>query len=104
MTAKPVKVTRMDEGDGYVVARTQDPAAAVTAAQQWERDNAESWDDPEDVEEWVRRITGLRPRVGWYRWTPCNERSCYDGGGHSGHLGYADGPARGVFPGVYLQA
>lgn len=101
---RPIKVTRMAEGDGYVVARTDDPAAAVAAAQQWERDNAERWEDDEDVELRAAAIPELRQRIGWYRWTPCHESSCFDGGGHSGHLGYANGPGRGVFCGVYLQS
>lgn len=48
-------------------------------------------------------VEGLRPRIGWYRWNPCHESSCFDGGGHAGHLGYADGPGRGRWRGVYLQ-
>jgi hypothetical protein len=100
VTAKPIKVTPMLDGDGYVVQRTDDVDAAREAARQWERDSGEL---PEDVEESIARIDRLTPRVGWYRWTPCNENSCFDGGGHSGHLGYANGPGRGVFRGVYLQ-
>jgi hypothetical protein len=103
VTGLPITVTRMTEGCEYVVARTDDVAAAVAAAQQWERDNAERWEDDEAVEEYVQRIPRLTPRVGWYRWTPCHPSSCFDGDGHSGHLGYADGPGRGVFRGVYLQ-
>lgn len=108
----PIKVVRMVEGDGYVVARTDDVETAREAARQWERDRAvedagpaglTKWDE-EDRDERVASIDKLRPCVGWYRWTPCNERSCYDGGGHSGHLGYADGPGRGVFRGIYLEA
>lgn len=101
---KPVKVTAMMDADGYVVQRTDDVDAARQAAREWERKRCEEDGyEPEELAEVVGRIDRLTPRVGWYRWTPCNDNSCYDGGGHSGHLGYANGPGRGVFRGVYLQ-
>jgi len=93
----------MMDSDDYMVARTEDVDAAREAARQWVRDDAAAWEDAEDVRARVEHIDSLTPRVGWYRWTPCHESSCYDGGGHSGHLGYADGPGRGVFRGVFLQ-
>jgi hypothetical protein len=100
---RPIKVTQLRDSGDYVVARTDDVDVAREAARQWERDNAESWEYAEWVQERVEAVDDLAPRVGWYRWTPCHESSCWDGGGHSGHLGYADGPGRGVFRGVYLQ-
>jgi hypothetical protein len=108
---RPIKVTPMMDGDGYMIARTDDVDAAREAARQWERDRADEDAGPDGLSEWdaqyrdelVACVDRLVPRVGWYRWTPCHESSCYDGGGHSGHLGYADGPGRGVFRGVYLQ-
>jgi hypothetical protein len=88
----------MDE-DGFVVAGTDDEETARAAVFDWLRA-----DDPLMPEEDHReRVADHRPRVGWYRWNPCNKRSCYDGGGHSGHLGYAQGPGRGTFRGVYLR-
>jgi hypothetical protein len=103
VTARPIKVTRMAEGDGYMVARTDDVEAARQAAREHVRADAPTWYAPEDVQDSVDGVDRLIPRVGWYRWTPCHESSCFDGGGHSGHLGYANGPGRGVFRGVYLQ-
>jgi hypothetical protein len=106
VSAAPIKVTRMSDGGGYVVARTEDVDAAREAAREWERSPDGRAGDGYDAEELaavVDRIDRLTPRVGWYRWTPCNENSCYDGGGHSGHLGFAAAPARGVFRGVYLD-
>jgi len=43
-------------------------------------------------------FTALEPA--WYRWTPCHTSSCYDGGGHSGHLQRVDQPGRSIWRGV----
>jgi hypothetical protein len=55
----------------------------------------------EDIPGHVARMTF---REGWYRWTPCNPRSCFDGMQHRpGHLGYATGPGLGVWRGVTVD-
>jgi hypothetical protein len=46
-------------------------------------------------------LAGTPRRVGLFRWNPCHESNCYDGGGHMGHIVYVDQPQRGAFPGVY---
>lgn len=88
----------MDSAD-WMVSRTEDVALARELVYAEMRD-----EDPLAEESWHReKVDALLPRVGWYRWTPCHPSSCFDGGGHSGHLGYAHGPGRGVFRGVYLM-
>lgn len=97
--SRPLRVRPLLDDGEFVVAGTDDEQAARAAALDYLRD-----DDPLDDEaEQRERIAALRARPGWYRWNPCHESSCYDGGGHGGHLGYAQGAGRGNFPGVYLM-
>lgn len=103
------KVWPMDEG-GFAV-RAADTEAAKAALAEWlmeepNRERAGLWipadgDPATDVAEYV----GSRLyREGWYRWTPCNPRSCYDGMQHRpGHLSWRDGPAAGVWRGVAVD-
>lgn len=94
-----LKVTPIEFDGEFIVKGTQDLEVARAAVLDWLRA-----DDPLTPEEEHReRVDGFTPhRVGWFRWNPCNENSCFDGGGHSGHLGYANGPGRGNWQAVYL--
>jgi hypothetical protein len=57
--------------------------------------------DADDLRDHAERATA---REGWYRWTPCSPRSCYDHGQHRpGHLQRAEGPGRGAWRGVTLD-
>lgn len=89
-------VTIVDSGESYIVRGTDDVLAAKRAVHHWRR-KEDPWLSPEDA------CPPPRARVGWFRWNPCNARSCFDGGGHSGHVGYAQGPGRGNFRGVELS-
>lgn len=92
------KVTMMMDSADWMVSRTEDVALARELVYAELRN-----DDPlEDEAEHRAQVERLDARVGWYRWTPCHPSSCYDGGGHSGHLGYTNRPGRGVFRGVFL--
>lgn len=98
-----LKVVSMSEEGGYVVQGTQDVLEARAAAlghRLW--GEGHDWDG-EGLRWAINHVHGLRARVGLFRWTPCSPRSCYDGGGHRGHLGYAKQRGRGVFEGVYLM-
>jgi hypothetical protein len=102
-----LKVTPFYEGGEFTVRGTEDVDAAREAVKAWERaswaEDPDEWRTEDELKERLERIDSLTPRVGWYRWNPCHESSCYDGGGHSGHLGYCDGPGRGRWRGVYFQ-
>lgn len=98
MSTLALVVSPLYDGE-FMVRGTGDVDAARAAVLEWLRE-----DDPlMDAEEHQERVESLAPRVGWYRWNPCNERSCFDGGGHSGHLGYVDGPGRGRWQGVLFE-
>lgn len=97
MTAAP-KVTMMRDSDDWMVSRTED----VAQARELVYAELRAVDPLAEEREHRERVNALEARVGWYRWTPCHPNSCFDGGGHSGHLGYATGPGRGVFRGVFL--
>jgi hypothetical protein len=99
-----LKITRFYEENEVIVSGTADIDVARAEALAGVRADLEEdgWDGEELVEQ-LRQLDDLQPRVGWYRWNPCNERSCYDGGGHKGHLGYCDGPGRGRWQGVYFH-
>lgn len=105
MTAAGLRVTPMADSYGYMVGGTDDVDAARTAAKETCRADllSDGWaeDDP-GLTERLSSLDRMRARTGLWRWTPCNERSCYDGGGHRGHLAPAEKPGRGVFRGVYL--
>ena len=51
------------------------------------------------------RVAGMRcTEPGWWRWTPCNPRSCFAGIQHRpGHLQAAAGPGPGVWRGVAVD-
>lgn len=114
-TTEP-KVTDMAEG-GYVVRTHGGTEAAREALRRHlgpggEGDGIVDYCGPKqhpDVTDDDRRadiavyVERLRCREGWYRWNPCHELSCYDGGGHSGHLGYVKGPGRGNWRGVTMD-
>ena len=84
-----------DGGSAYLVRGTQDVDEARSAASAYlaQQESAAG----------ALGLCLLTARPGLYRWNPCNENSCYDGGGHRRHLGYASRPGRGVFPGVYFS-
>lgn len=96
MTTTALRVWPMnDDGCGYVVRGTTDPLKAKRAVQRF-RLNIEAQDTRDAV-----RVPPLH-RAGLFRWNPCSPRSCFDGGGHCGHLDHSDHPGRGVWPGVYF--
>lgn len=93
MTTKPrePRLSPMDEG-GWVVSGTLDvDLAQLIAAREITARDLEFSEPP-----------GVH-YVGWMRWNPCHPSSCYDGGGHHGHLEYVDGPGRGNWLGVHLD-
>jgi hypothetical protein len=99
-----VRVTPFYEDGEFVVSGTTDEAEARAAVLEWLRTDDEAATGEEDEAYRQDRVDGLVVhRSGWFRWNPCSPRSCYDGGGHSGHLGYSDGPGRGRWQGVYLR-
>lgn len=104
MTVDTLHVTPMDEG-GYVVRGTRDPDTAREACRPHViEDMGYSPDlDPPDAPDKALASLGAG-RPGLYRWTPCHPRSCYDGGGHRGHLQYVDRPGRGVWEGVLFYS
>jgi hypothetical protein len=43
-------------------------------------------------------------RVGWFRWNPCCQNTCWEDFQHRpGHLDYRDGPGRGRWQGVLFE-
>lgn len=88
-------VTPLEWNEGYVVRCDPDDVLgamrAVHAYRLHEQD-----DEPEYA------VVPPLHRVGWFRWNPCHESSCFDGGGHKGHLDYVTGPGRGNWRGVYF--
>ena len=93
-----IRVWPMDEG-GVVVKTDEGVDVAKAAYAKWLRDTEEEGIDLSDS-----YAARMRAREGWYRWTPCSERSCYDLGNHRpGHLQYESGPGRGVWRGVTLD-
>jgi hypothetical protein len=85
------------EGGGAVV-KVDDVEQAKTAYRDWLLVE-EEW-APADIDKHLSKVT---VRAGWYRWTPCSERSCFDHGNHRpGHIKYEEAPGRGVWRGVLL--
>ena len=51
---------------------------------------------------YARRLRDIPPDMGrLFRWAPCSPRSCWDGGGHKGHLIAASRRGPGAWLGVY---
>jgi hypothetical protein len=106
-----VKVWPMTEG-GFAV-RAADPSAAKAALAAWLTDEPDRldligvWAEPDDaavVRAATEYVAALPCREGWYRWTPCNPRSCYDGTQHRpGHLTRDGGPRRGTWRGILVD-
>jgi hypothetical protein len=44
--------------------------------------------EPDEATEYVATLKINPHRV--FRWNPCNQHSCYEGGGHCGHIDYLD--------------
>jgi hypothetical protein len=98
---------------GVLVRGTDDPRRARTEALRvlMDRHSADLYptfwqDHPHEWAEtalhYARRLRDLTPSADrLWRWTPCSPVSCYDGGGHLGHLTEAAQPGRGVFRAVY---
>lgn len=96
-----VQVTPVGGHDGefgYVVRGVEDGLAARVAAESYLRSTLEY---PDDAVGLVADTADRGHRL--WRWNPCHPSSCYDGGGHVGHIGAADAPGHGVFRGVYLE-
>jgi hypothetical protein len=74
--------------DGWILVRRADGERDAGRAA-YEGALADGY-DPDDIPDLVL------VREGSFRWNPCNEKSCWDGGGHRVHLGYAHGE-RGSF-------
>lgn len=111
-----VHLMGVDAEFGYVVKGTTDVDVASFALIQWRLTHPLEEDTEARVygltaermmndPEWRERCHSIPPvtRVGWFRWNPCSPRSCYEGGGHKGHLDEADGPGRGNWVGVRLN-
>jgi len=100
VTAPVVK--SMDEG-GYAVRGTEDVTEARVAVLRHLM-----WDGPyadDELDEAIRLALHLATTARrLWRWTPCHPSSCFDGGGHSGHLGYPDRPGPGVWRGVVFYS
>lgn len=93
-----ILATPIDWTDDYVVQGTEDVDKArravildVIVERGYTHEEAEGY------------AKSLKSAVAWLRWNPCDERSCYDGGGHRGHLGIAKGPGHGNWRGVYFR-
>lgn len=99
-------VWAMEDG-GAVVKTTDGPDAAKTAYKEWLTRQADSapWADwSVNAEDIPAHVEGMTYRERWFRWTPCNPRSCYAGTQHRpGHLTYLDAPGRGVWRGVLVD-
>lgn len=104
----PIKAHWMSEG-GVIVRGTDDPAKARTPALRVLMDSYVLTAGTGDVDDWIsaalhyaRQLRDKKPMENrLWRWTPCSPVSCYDGGGHSGHLTDANRPGRGAWAGVY---
>lgn len=100
-----VKVTPLAE-EGFVV-RAPDVERAKAALAEWLGNNNDQFffsaekDPAAAIAEYMDRHTY---RAGWFRWNPCHPSSCYDGGGHCGHLMQVSAPGRGVWLGVQAYA
>lgn len=99
------KVWPMSEG-GYAI-RAADTTAVKAALSAWLVEVAGApyeHDHSMNLEDIPEYVDSRSYREGWYRWTPCNPRSCYDGTQHRpGHLSWRDGPAAGVWRGVLVD-
>ena len=89
---------RGDDGEHVFVRGTDAITKAAPAAGEF----ADSQLQDDRGDEPGRWTFGL-VRSGWFRFNPCHESSCFDGGGHAWHIGYVDGPGRGRFKGVLLE-
>lgn len=108
--ARPMKGHLMSEG-GVIVARADNARRARTTALRSLMERAaesEGYRVNLAPEEWVeyalhyaRALRDRVPEIGLWRWTPCSPRSCFDGGGHSGHLCSQTRTGQGVWSGVY---
>ena len=92
-----LKVWEVDE-DGWVVRGTRDVEVARAALARHRAD---------DCYLLVADATGAAALYsatpGLYRWNPCSPSSCYDGGGHCGHLARAEERVAGVWQGVHFR-
>jgi hypothetical protein len=92
----PVTVWPMEEAGPVIKVETVDEAR--DAYRQWLVREDDTFDGLDAL------VDGAEYRAGWYRWTPCSERSCFDGGQHRpGHLQDATGPGRGAWRGVWVN-
>jgi hypothetical protein len=86
----------MEESGPVIKAASLDEAKA--AYRQWLVTEGDTFDGLDKL------VEQAKYREGWYRWTPCSPRSCYDHGGHRpGHLQYEKAPGRGVWRGVQVN-
>lgn len=91
-----MKVWPMDEGGPVIKAADLEEAKAAYADWLVREDTC-----GDDIADQVERATY---REGWYRWTPCSQRSCYDHGNHRpGHLQTAEQGSRGAWWGVAVD-
>lgn len=105
MTSAGLQVAGIIEG-GPVVRGTLDVDAARSALREWAAAELANIHgdlaiESEDIPAWAADTPV--ERVGLFRWNPCAPASCWDGGNHRGHLGYAEKPGRGVWQGVLFQ-
>jgi hypothetical protein len=93
-----MKTWPMDEG-GIAVKTDGGVEEAKHAYREWLIREGDTFDGLDKV------VERAKYREGWYRWTPCHPQSCYEGTQHHpGHIGYADGPGRGVWRGVLVDS
>jgi hypothetical protein len=91
-----LKVWPIDDG-GPVVRGTLDVDVARAAVLKHLVDGGQI--HPDDVDGYDLVVS----RAGMFRWNPCRENNCWDGGGHCGHIAYVDAPGPGVWPGVLFK-
>lgn len=96
MSPSRLRVRGTDDG-GCVVGGTSDVDEAREAVRLWAQAGM-GFDTAEEADEYTDGCAV--GRRGWFRWNPCHPNSCWDGGGHCGHLDYRDGPGRGHWQGI----
>jgi len=102
---KPPRAHLIDSGMAYqvLVSHTTSPLVATVVAAPEYADATGMDLAAMDVPEAADLLAGLHViRVGLFRKNPCHPSSCWEGGGHGWHLGYAKRPGPGVFPGVLV--